>query len=153
MTCCAGMEYHASLPAKAGMDRFADPECLIHVTADGQMGIIVHDGSGRYSIIRYCPWCGEPLTEDARPRDVGLVRPPEWPGDDAPIYNESQATGSSEEQGGHPGTTRSGRVSAKGKRQWTKAERAEQSEKVKAFWARRKAAKAATAGGEGGEDA
>jgi hypothetical protein len=64
MTCCSAMEFYVS--GWSGGGRFTDPACLIHVSQAGDHGIIVHDGSGRYSIIKFCPWCGEPLTEEAR---------------------------------------------------------------------------------------
>ena len=108
---------------------------------------------------RYCPWCGEPLTDEARILSRGnvpdgaysLLDEPEgvaasedrtvatqWPNPprgDAPIYNESSAPK---------------RLSAKGRHKWTAAERRALSEKAKANWAARLAAKAAAAGeGEG----
>ena len=40
------------------------PDALISIFADGQYGIIVHDGGDSHVRIRYCPWCGAELDKD-----------------------------------------------------------------------------------------
>ncbi len=71
LACCSGMAYYSSnAPSITSgttrhASRFDDPECLIHVAEDGQVGIILHDGSGRYSIIKFCPWCGQGVGPEA----------------------------------------------------------------------------------------
>lgn len=70
LSCCPGMAYYASNAPVQGESRFDDPECLIHQAEDGNVGIILHDGSGRYSIIRFCPWCGTPVGPEAEDRSA-----------------------------------------------------------------------------------
>ncbi len=146
MTCCASMEFYET--TWAGAARFADPACLIHASPDGKYGIIVHDGSGRYSIISYCPWCGAAV----------------GPGVDERLASEHAALGFVPEgpAQGHglpPGEVVSlarppaKHLVVKGRRRWTQAERDEASVKAKARWAERMAAASAAATPSGDDGA
>jgi len=64
--CCAGMKHYATYKCYRSYhkNRFKCPDCIIHYEKKvKEYGLIVHDGSGGYIPINYCPWCGHKLNK------------------------------------------------------------------------------------------
>lgn len=64
--CCESMRFNVESTCDMHPDRFDCADCLIHQRADGQCGIIIHDGGSSTATMRFCPWCGTKLPEDPR---------------------------------------------------------------------------------------
>ncbi len=137
--CCPGMAHYAWNQPGPSRGRFTDPECLIHVSQDGTVGIIMHDGSGRYSIIKFCPWCGGAVGPEAgEHREAALRRAGRL--DEAPPHAQGQGRGAIPRG---TGPKRGGN-----RKKWDAAARQAASDRSKALHAARKAAALVVAPGE-----
>jgi hypothetical protein len=70
--CCESMRFNVESTCDMHPDRFDCADCLIHQRADGQYGIIIHDGGSATAVMQFCPWCGTKL-----PGDPSLPETPE----------------------------------------------------------------------------
>jgi hypothetical protein len=62
--CCDAMTREMSRHCDThGDDQFACPDRVIHKTAAGGYGLIIHDGGSSFYRITFCPWCGTSLSE------------------------------------------------------------------------------------------
>ena len=61
--CCKQMEYFSKLHCEDHRDIWDCPDCLVYLNNKTESyGLIIHDGGQSYITIKYCPWCGKPLT-------------------------------------------------------------------------------------------
>lgn len=62
--CCDAMRQAVEFVCDRHSNPFECPECLIHFSRKSrEYGLIVHDGGSSSVAIRFCPWCGEGLSE------------------------------------------------------------------------------------------
>jgi hypothetical protein len=64
--CCEAMKAQLNRRCAVHRDPGDCPDALIGYLPDRrEHGIYVHDGGGSLVVIRFCPWCGTDLCEDA----------------------------------------------------------------------------------------
>jgi Domain of unknown function (DUF6980) len=62
--CCERMELQVNRRCDQHPEPFDCADILIyHSEKAEQYGLIIHDSGSSYSVIQYCPWCGNKLTE------------------------------------------------------------------------------------------
>lgn len=61
--CCIKMGEAVLLDCDLHDDSAECPDVLIKQRVSGEYGIWVHDGSGSWIGIEYCPWCGVELVQ------------------------------------------------------------------------------------------
>jgi hypothetical protein len=59
--CCEQMAAQISHKCEMHSDSFECPDHLIHHSNSGAYGLVIHDGSGSFFEINFCPWCGTRL--------------------------------------------------------------------------------------------
>ncbi len=85
-------------------DSYECPDNLVvYIEKFDEFGLIVHDGGHSFSVIQYCPWCGQKLPDSKRDRWFDELEakgidpaendiPPEY--QDRSWYTSSEAKGS-----------------------------------------------------------
>jgi hypothetical protein len=65
--CCGVMEAELERKCEEHPEPFDCPDQIVYYSAEfTEYGIIVHDGGSSYSVIDFCPWCGNQLPRSKR---------------------------------------------------------------------------------------
>jgi Domain of unknown function (DUF6980) len=66
---CKEMKAQLEMRCDLHIDSFECADRLvIYNSRFDEYGLIIHDGGTSYSVIQYCPWCGEKLPDSKRDR-------------------------------------------------------------------------------------
>ena len=65
--CCDRMKQEVEFVCPTCEDTLECPDKLIYYSSIfDEYGLLIHDGSGTYELIGFCPWCGSKLPESKR---------------------------------------------------------------------------------------
>ena len=60
--CCSDLQKQTESTCPDHPDRKDCPDALVvHHSASGEWGLMIHDGGSSYILIKFCPWCGAEL--------------------------------------------------------------------------------------------
>lgn len=69
--CCDVMRSELGRTCAEHPEPFDCPDSTVYYSNEfGEYGILIHDGGSSYSVISYCPWCGEKLPESRQEAEL-----------------------------------------------------------------------------------